>query len=426
MALVIGSAWLAFQGRSVSVLAAENAKLRERVEAGGGTGAKSKGRDEGGGGRGRVSKAGSPARTILADPRLPLDWKGIEAKLVELEKEGGGSPMDNRFGLRLGERLEGMGRDELVSALGEIEASGMPLGSRKAILGKLLDPLMAKDPEWTLTRYLSDRLVDSSSLANAFDHWATRDLAVGMGWFDARIAEGMFDGKSPDMASGLRLEFEGKLLVPLLAENPEQALARLEAVPESQRGTLLRVPSLGEIVDIKQKDFVAMLRKYLPEGEVGEEIVRNLPERTDNPGQQGSIYERVSAYLDGMAALPKERGMAALEIAENEIGQADDAHSREMLGELRSWIETQAPGKSAGLTGIALAAAISDDFTFEQASALVVEYDKSKGSQEGLVDFLKRLASPELQAKAMPLVNGITDEAARREILKGYQPEEEE
>jgi len=434
MALAIGGAWLAFQGRAVSALGAENAKLRERVTAAEGPAARGEAgtRNGAGGARGRTATAGETARKLLADPRLPLDWKAIGVKLVEID-QGNSSTIDERFILRLTDRLAGMSRDELKSTLGEIGASGMPASSRKAILEKLLDPLMEKDPAWAMTRYIHDGLVDSGTLAGAFDHWATMDLTAGIGWLDERIKEGLLDGKSPDQAADLRLELEAKLLVPLLSDNQEKALARLEAIPEQQRAELLRGMDLSEVVDTRRNDFVGLLRKYLPEEEVEQEIISNLPNASPNKVDRlydstppPDAHERASIYLDQVAALPKERERATLEVAENELGVSENPQDPKALAALRSWIETQVPGKSASVTGITLAGAIDDDFSFEQASALVVEYDKSRGSQDGLVEFLKRLASPELQGKAMRLVNGIADPAVRDEILKGYQAEEGE
>lgn len=424
MALALGGAGLLQQQRSISVLAVDSARLRERVEAvelGGPT--NGAGESER---RGERRKTGTPVGALLADPRRPLDWQAIGAKLVEIE-EGGGSPFDERLHTRLGEQLGRMSRDELAAVLDEIATGGLPLSSRKAIFGELFEPLMAADPEWTLTRYIGEGLSSPSESASAFGIWAAMDPERGVAWLDARIAEGMFDGKSPDLAGPLRLEFEGKLIGQFFSEQPELAMARLEALPESQRGELLRQVNSSEIEESGQRGFVELLRRYLPADDVAREIIRHrqFPIRIEGAdGEISFLDAETSGYLDRVGALPKERETVVMELATRDINAAT-VPTPGLLTKLRSWIDTQAPGKSAGVTGAALAGAISDEFTFEKASVLVADYDVATGTQDGLVAFLKQLGASESKEKAMPLIDQITDEATRREILDLYQPEEE-
>lgn len=424
VALLAGGSWLIIQQKAASSLSAENTLLKSRLADSSGNVQR---RDRG------TTRESVPTKRppIPADPRLPLDWKRLAPLLAEIERTGGTEPFDTRRADRLKERLKAMDADELFAVLDEIDGLDLPLSQRKATLEFLLDTLMEKAPGRTLSRQLRDGALEAGKLADAFHDWADKDLATALSWFDKEIGDGSFDSRSPDGKSESRLAFEAELMMPLFSSDPEAATRRLESLPEEVRGTVLTPARLPRIDSGKQKAFLELLRKYMPPEHVTQEIQARLPTMTfggTNPeerdGEVSAFLDGNARFLDSIGALPTERQSAASEVAQRVVSLGSDTPDPAALARLRAWIETQAPGKSAAITGAALYNQIGDDFTFDQAAAMVMDYDKSMGTDDGLAAFLRENSMPEQKEKVLRLLENIRDEATRTAIRQSLEEEE--
>ncbi|RYD50794.1 MAG: hypothetical protein EOP83_23660, partial [Verrucomicrobiaceae bacterium] len=229
-ALVVVTLWLGNGRQKIAALEEESAVLKQRLAA----------RSDGYAADQASGKEKPAGRQEKG--KEPIDWKQVAAQMLEMNQGGGMGDM--RTMIHLQQRVQSMEKEDIVAALDEIAAMDLPDQSRQMLEQMLIGQLCQKDPELALTRYL-DRLSDdrggmSWQLANAMKEWTKKDAAKAIVWFDRQIAEGRFDSKSLDGKSRPRMQFEGALIANLLSHDAVAAAARLEAMPENQRGELLR------------------------------------------------------------------------------------------------------------------------------------------------------------------------------------------
>ena len=91
----------------------------------------------------------------------------------------------------------------------------------------------------------------------------------------------------------------------------------------------------------------------------------------------------------------------------------------EMIEPFREWLNRQAPGQTDSITGRALAEAAQNggEFTFTEASQLILHYQQTSGSDDVLVSFLEGFSAHSNLEEAKVLADMISDEKRRQEIL---------
>jgi hypothetical protein len=378
IALAIAGTWLGTQRQSISTLEQQSAALRKAFAA-----------------RSSDAPAESPnakptAPTKAANAKEPIDWKKIAAQFAEIRQAGGTNDM--RTIMRFRQRLQAMSKDELVAALNEIAALDFTIETRNILEQMILGPLVEKDPELALTKFIH-RLHDndgslSSQLSNAMQKWAKKDPASAIAWFDQQIAAGKFDSKSLDGRSQSRIRFEGSLIHVLLGTDPEAAGRRLAAMPEDQRDDALSQYSFQPFKDEEQLGFATLVREQVPK----KDQARTLAQQASRLVGKES-YAKVTEFIARIQATPAERSASVEQAAESSILRMI-SHQRKITHEdldtMHEWVTAQAPESTGRATGSALANALqgSRKLDFSEAVELAFQYHETSDNDDALHSFL--------------------------------------
>lgn len=407
IALALAGVWLGSQRQSISTLENESGVLQKHIAAA------------------RSASAADPSHAVSAGPtksakdKEPLDWKKIAAHFAEMQQSGGMGDM--RAMIRLQQRLQAMTKEELVTALDEIATLDLPADARTMLEQMLIGPLVVKDPEFALTRYI-DRLQDTHGgmgwqLANAMQEWAKKDPATATAWFDQQIAAGKFDSKSLDGRSQARMQFEGKLIATLLANDLAAAGSRLDTLLIDHRIVVLRDYSLVLNREEDQLAFAQLVRSHIPEKDQARILAAQVSRMP-----RGEGYAKITEYLDRIDATTAERAVCVEEAAEQKVHQLTQKNkiSRGDIDSLREWATTQSPGTVDTVTGMALDRAIDAHMKldFSEAADLAVQYGASSGNDDVLIGFLSERSALLHKVEARVLAEKISDEKRREEILK--------
>jgi hypothetical protein len=410
VALAIAGIWLGTQRQSISTLERQSEVLRQAIAA----------RSSG------SAVDSSQARTALtakaARDKGAIDWKQVAGQFAETRRAGGMGDM--RAMLRFQQRLQAMGKEELVAALDEIAALDLPAETRRMLEEMILGPLVEKDPELALTKFI-DRIQDNDGalswqLSHAMQQWAKKDPAAAIAWFDQRIAAGKFDSKSLDGRSQSRILFEANLIHVLLGSDPAAAGRRLAAMPEDQRDDALSRFSIQQLKDEDQLAFATLVRDQVSK----EDQARTLAQQASRLVGKNE-FAKVGEFLDRIQASPAERGACAQHAAESAIRTISHQSkvTREDLDTMREWVSAQAPEATGRITGSALANALqgSRKLEFSEAADLAVSYHEAAGNDDVLSSFLESWSARQNKEQARVLASKISDAKRREEILQNLQ-----
>ncbi|MBC8128646.1 MAG: hypothetical protein H8M99_16025 [Gloeobacteraceae cyanobacterium ES-bin-144] len=404
-ALILSAIWIVSQQHSISQLDHENSILEKALA----DHASSQDTDLS---NGKAAASSKPTKT-----KDSMDWKKIAAQMAEMQSAGGMGDM--RSMIKLHQRLQEMSKEELIAALDEIAALDLPTQAKEQLEMMLLGPLIEKDPEFALTKFM-DRIGNEQSawgwqLASAFSEWAKKDSGKAIAWFDQQIAAGKFDSKSLDGKSRFRTQFEGSLMGALIGSDPAAAATRLSAMPEDQRTDVLR--SFHQLKEQDQLAFAKLVRSQVPEKEQAKLIGTKAAQFVYKGG-----YPKVSETLDRIEATPAERTATAKEAANYQIGNLGNKKTitHEDIDAMREWVSTQAPESVDSITGNALARSLQSQHKteFADVAALALQYHEASGNDEVLVAFLDNYQVRQNKEQALLLVEKITDEKSRERILK--------
>jgi hypothetical protein len=410
VALAIAGIWLGTQRQSISTLEQQSVVLRKAIAA------RSSGTAE------ESPQAKPPPPPKAANAKEPIDWKKIAEQFAEIRQAGGTGDM--RTMIRFQQRLQALSKGELVAALDEIAALDFPAETRNMLEQMILGPLVEKDPELALTRFI-DRLDDNDGslswqLSNAMQRWAKKDPAAAIAWFDQQIAAGKFDSKSLDGRSQSRIQFEGNLIHVLLGSDPDAAGRRLAGMPEDQRDDALSQFSFQPLKDQEQLAFAKLVREQVSEKDQPRTLAQHASRLVDKDG-----YSKVTEFLDRIQATPAERSASVAQAAESSIRTISDQKkvSREDLDSMREWVTAQAPESTGRVTGSALANALqgSRKLEFAEAAELAVQYHEASDNDDVLSSFLAGWPARQNKQQARVLAGKISDAKRREEILQNLQ-----
>ncbi|GAA5481460.1 hypothetical protein [Haloferula sargassicola] len=412
LAVLVVGLWLGSTQARLKRVQTETKLLQERIEKKAQAGASPHGAD---------AQAGT---TPAAEAKKPIDWKEIGEALSAGQR--GGMP-DLRVLMKMQARLLEMDRDELVAALDEIAALDLSPEIRQGLEQMLVSNLAEKEPQLVLERYL-DRVNDSRnmgvtwSLAQAFGRWMEKDPTAAQTWFDARIAAGDFDSKSLDGRSDARLRFESALIGKLLKSDPAAASERLKTLPEDQRADIFRQGGFSTLADGTEKDFAALVRDNIPEGERGELLAQGTTMKLHQGG-----YESVSAFLDKIDATAGERQDVAKHAAIQKLrtlAPPGQEVKRRDVDEMLAWLSKEAPEKADRITGEALGSLWTNDI--ERRADMVEKLSEEGGGDEVLIGFLDNGRLHQQRDLAQRLAEKIQDAGERERLLKRIGPAETE
>ena len=332
-----------------------------------------------------------------------------------------------------------MSKEELVAAYDEIAALDFPTDTREMLEAMILEPLVEKDLEFALARFL-DRLNKNNGtitgeqisrqlcmrlylqLSSAMQKWAEKDPASVIAWFDQQIAAGKFDSKSIYGTSHSRIYVEKFLLDTLLGTDPEAAGRRLTAIPEGGRYAVLAEISSQPLKDEEQLAFATLVREQVSK----EKQAQTLAEQASRlVGKED--YAKVTEFLDRIQATPAERTASVEKAAESSIQTITQKSkiTREDIDTLREWVTAQAPESTGRATGSALANALqgSHKLEFSEAAELAVQYHEASDNDDVLYSFLRNSWSVAEKNKeqARILAGKISDAKRREERLQNLQ-----
>jgi hypothetical protein len=406
LALALVGAWLGTRRQAISSIERDSSVLRERIQA-------------------RAS--GASADSLEARPDAPgkstksqdaIDWKKVAASFAEMRS--GNGMQDMRASIRLQNRLQNFTKEQLVSALDEIAALDLSDADRDQLEQMLIRPLLEKDPEFTLNRFIDRVQGEHSSvgwqLSHGLQKWVEKDAGAAIAWFDAQIAAGKFDSKSLDGKSQSRIQFEGSVISSLLASDAPAAWDRLGALPEDQRAEAL---SRFQFTSVKEEDqlaFADLVRDKIPAHEQGSVLARQATQIAAT-----ADYDKVSDYFSRIKATPEERAACAEEAAEVKMrNYSQKKPTREDFETMRAWLSSEAPEAKDRITGEILGNAMQGGkkMEFSEASELAIHYHESSGNDEVLGAFLESWPARNHKTEARALAEKISDETLRKEILK--------
>lgn len=409
VALVVVVVWNVSQWRAVSAQEEQGRILRNRIEASRTSQTTA-----------RSSSAGAYAsKSKLPVGDEPINWKNMSARLKEIENSDGIG--DIRTMLAFQKRVSEMSEEEIIAALAEISKLDLSAEDKAKLEEMLVGPLIEKDPELALATFAGRIPIEddgvASELASALGAWAKKDPVAAAAWFDRQIAAGLFESKSLDGQSQMRMEFEAAMVGVLLESDIAAASQRIAALPDDQRREALEQIPFSELSPAGRKAYAELVRGLVPQDERAGSFTHVISDLIPDGG-----YTAVDAFLDGIQATPEERAVSARQAANSQLEEiaGERAVTRADVDAMREWLERQAPGTADRVTGEALADAAQEggEFGFEEASKLALEYHNSSGNDEVLVAFLESFAARSNLEEALPLADKITDPKLRDEVLK--------
>lgn len=406
VALILVGSWVVPQRISMAVLENECVRLRTTIVA-----------------ATSPSSARTPAHDPLATRRKVIEWTNLAARFPSNPMMSGGNVFgalpDPRVAMRFRQRMEAMSAGEIIATLDEIAALDLPADAHSNLEWTLFDSLARKDPALAL-KLIEDRAGTGSFLYShlisaTLQAWALKDSVAAGAWFDRQIAAGTFASKALNGVSDSRQMLESALIAVLLSSAPDAAARRLAALPEDQRGSVLRMYSLTTVPEENQVAHAQLIRAQVPTKDQAGTIAAQA-RFLFNPGD----YSSVTAYLDRIDATPGERAACASMAGQDMNPRSGSNHvTREDIDGLREWVGNQAPDLVATVTGKALGDAAQGNrkMEFQTAADLAVEYSVASGNDEVLAAFLASWAARSNKATARSLAEKIADENRRAEIL---------
>jgi hypothetical protein len=413
-AFVLASVWLVNQRQSISKVEDANAKIQKEIAA---------------------VRVLSPGTALAhAEPKVPvkvaapagaeisnepLDWKNIAAQCEVLRQNYDAKKME-----RLTQRFEKMSPAELVAALEEVATLGLSAGANRLLMARLVDQLVAKDPELALTHHM-DFLGDKTfglgdQLAKVTQSWAEKDPARAAAWFAEQLAAGKLDGKALSGKSDIRSEITQALMSGLLGTNPAATSRFLAAMDEGER-----VETVGNYLSNGLKEENQLAFATLVRGQLSAQDQATIFSTQVSQIMQTGDYAKVEDFLKRVAATPAERTLCVEEAAAEKIQSIsiNEKITRADVEDARKWTQTQAPGSTDSITGKIIADTIwcGGKITFAEASELALQYNSASGNDDTLSSFLLNRSAFNNKEAARTLAAKITDPTRRAEILKKLQ-----
>ncbi len=404
-ALLLVLAWNLSQWREVGEQQEKNADLHHRVEAAKSTKADSR-------------PHAPPSRFSSPASGGPIDWDDLSVRLKDIQS--GSKDTHSREMQDLQKQLAAMDDEELIDALDQISSMGLTEDARRPLEDLLLGVLIAADPELALDRFASripeNSQAVNSQLAEALQLWAMDDPAAASSWLDRQIQAGLFEATSLDGRNDALLEFEASLVAELLSSDPAAAGMRVAALPEEQRREVLAPIPFADLDDDARMAYVDLIRELVPKDENPGAFVHIVSELIPTGG-----YDQVDAFLDQIDATDAERAVSARHAAISQLGAlaAERPLTRDDVDDMRRWLQTQSPGDVETVTGRALGEVVQDggQLSFQEASALILDYQKNGGNDEVLAAFLRSFAARSNLEQAASLAEMVKDPALRRKFL---------
>lgn len=245
-----------------------------------------------------------PAENRVSPPAgSTVDWVGLRKEL-ETERPSGRVDESSIYGRYL-VSLETMDGPALLQAWDELKSAHLPESVLERLEPSVLGILLRKDVELALVRFAS-HVGDppggiGSQLFSGFRDLAERLPLKAAQWLDQNVTAGTFGTAADPKLSGaipVRIGYERELIRALLTNSPDQAEARLMALPEEWRIMTLQ----GADSPQGQSAYSNLVRKFMTADQQQREFARMAVSAAYHSGAAG-----VEQLLDRISATPAER-----------------------------------------------------------------------------------------------------------------------
>jgi len=372
----------------------------------------------------RVEREMRPAVPEKEAGASVIDGKRIDwGKLLVMDVEGQSLAFK-----RVQRLLYDLSAEELLANFDQLASLDVPAEKKKEWESILLQMLSRRDPKRLLERFSEEVGAVSSPrrgvLFQAFARWSEQDGAAAAAWLDAQVVAGKFDCKSINWRNSPRVSFEAGLLRAWVNADPASAAARVGAMQEPLRSTVLGEDLLEWGCEAeKAKKIANLIREVAGEAQAPQLLAESSFQRIARafhlPGDQ-KTYESLERLSQDIEATPKERDAVALYslsscLRDPKWTEREDVVS--YVDGMRTWTLSEAPGAADELTVNALGQLGVK--RFDDAAKLAIQYQETSGDDSVLVAFLNVNGLVRSHpAEALPLLERISDPAKREEIRK--------
>lgn len=413
IALLLSAVWISIHHESVAALEKRNDELAARIDQHNGTLVSGKDAASSSEREARAGQPGHPPAPDGSSGTAKIDWRKL-AERVAAAKAAGAAYKVNEIRNGINQQIyQDMTAEELLAALREVEAMGLPKEIATELEEMISHPLTMRFPDYALAE-LTDRLKGSSEesismyLAFAFEEWLGKDQGAAAAWLNAQIAAGKFESRALDGGNWMRKAFEGMLISSLASTDPAAAGRRLETIPfENRAGEYF-----GMVKPEDQAAFADLVRTHLSR----EESLKAIESQTY---QFRDSYEPITTYLDNIHATPEEKARCVRTAARNHIlNPILNLHPPD-FPKMREWADSVIPGSADSVTAHVLGdRGVLSRLGFPEASRLARQYAEAGGGDAILVPFLESEWVGAYKNSARTMAAGISDDEARERILK--------
>ena len=362
----------------------------------------------------------------------PSPCKKLVALMAEARRTGSKLAM-----LRLEQQYKALSKEEIISALDEIDGSNSLDTATAELKAQLFAQLCLKDPQSALARFedpsRSDRAELLQTLSSTMKEWSPQDLTMAEAWFGEQDSAGLFDGKALHGEDSLRGNFEEALIGAWISADPAAAAARLNALPADKRGDTLGSLAAKPMKEADQFAFANLVRTLAPEKTRTETLARLASTQASYSAMDRVIGHSINAdandllsdytaatdFLDRIQATPEEREASVKKCALSKISFLSDGHvTREKIDTFRAWALKQAPSVVDQVTSELLWQQIAFGSTFEQGIEQVEQYRDGSGTDDLLIEFFSADISQAQMENARRYAEQISDPKLRQTILE--------
>ena len=234
------------------------------------------------------SEPQSEARSLNPSSQMPsFDWQEI-IKGLSNHSLSGRIDETSAFGRFMNE-INDLGAPELLELRDKIASEDMPEDIRQRLGFQITGSLVRKNPEIALealSAHLGQTQNQTTSLLLAgFRDWSKKFPIKAEIWLDRQISAGTFGNNSRGGISQTRIRFEREMIRTLLNMGEDRPVARLEALPESERKNVLR----GADTPANRGAYASLVRRSFSPDEQEREFLRMA---------EAARYQRGDAGLD--------------------------------------------------------------------------------------------------------------------------------
>lgn len=403
-----GVRFFLLQQRSAATLEAENSNLSQRIAAW-------EKRDNAGD---EETKSGPIAKAFgKSGP------SGMTNLAAILRGARSGNPVQVRDLLLLENHWRSLEAATLEAMIADARAADLSGEDRDAILDKLLEALVEKDPARAFAvieegfagktpREIQQQLSKRSGL---FEKWIQRDGPQALAWLDRQIAAGLFDSRSLAGTSNVRQEYESLIYQKTKDGTRIASLDPLDRLPTLQSWRLRDLPLEDQIVLAK----VARTSGLKPSevAEVMKPFLNKAMESGDLAGAD-AFFEQINPTPEELPRLSE----AAAGQAMFSLGKRADQLTGEEVPAIRSWLADKSSEGDAYI-GSMIGKGFSNGWDAGQIYATMDRLQKDQPSDDLLYRFMLDATQEDHKQKLDPVIaldfaNRITDPQKRADVLR--------